>query len=54
MRLQGGVPGEQQRAAHVHVGDGGTHAEPICFADAEPHGIADSKPDARAHAACMP
>ena len=44
-----GVLAEQQRATHVHVGDGSTDTEPNGEPDAgpnaEPHSGADTKPD---------
>ena len=44
MRLHGGLLAEQQRAAHVHVGDDSTYAE----TDGEPNAGAVARADARA------
>ena len=44
MRLQSGLPSEQQCATHVHMDDGCTHAEP----DVEPHARAYASAHSRA------
>ena len=44
LRLQEWLLAEQRRAAHMHMGDGGTNAKPDAVADGNPDACAHAEP----------